>query len=52
MGKITDARIPWLMDGSKEEIRLMQSMPDWIPGEINGERVKVRFTLPLHIRLD
>lgn len=35
----------------KEAIRVVNSMPRWIPGEANGHPVKVRFTLPIRFRL-
>ena len=35
----------------KEAVRVVNSMPDWIPGEANGHPVKVRFTLPVRFRL-
>lgn len=37
--------------GDKEAIRVVQSMPKWIPGQQNGNRVAVYFTLPVHFRL-
>jgi protein TonB len=36
----------------KEATRVVKSMPKWIPGEANGNAVKVRFTLPVRFRLD
>lgn len=33
-------------------VQTMQSMPCWIPGEINGKKAKTRMTLPLQIHLD
>jgi TonB family protein len=34
-----------LMD--KEAINVIQKMPKWIPGELNGETVRVKYTLPI-----
>ncbi len=36
----------------QEALRIMNSMPCWKPGEINGHPVKVRFTLPVRFRLE
>lgn len=35
----------------KEAIRLLKSMPKWIPGKQNGENVSVYYTLPIVFRL-
>jgi protein TonB len=35
----------------KEAVRLVKSMPKWIPGEQNGRRTKVYFTLPITFKL-
>ena len=36
----------------KEAIRVVQLMPNWIPGEQDGRKVRTRFTLPVVFRLD
>ena len=36
---------------SKEVIRLIESMPNWISGEQNGKPVRTRFILPIFIRV-
>jgi TonB family protein len=36
----------------QEGIRVIQSMPDWIPGEQDGKKVNVKFTLPIVFKLD
>ncbi len=36
----------------KEALRVVASMPKWLPGEANGHPVKVRFTLPMRFRLE
>ena len=36
---------------TKEAVRVVQSMPRWIPGEANGNPVKVRFYLPVRFEL-
>ncbi len=35
----------------KEAIRIVKSMPKWIPGRQNGESVSVWFTLPINFKL-
>ena len=35
----------------KEAIRLVESMPKWIPGRQSGKPVRVKFTLPVNFRL-
>lgn len=35
----------------KEAIRIVKSMPKWIPGKQNGENVSVWFTLPINFKL-
>ncbi len=35
----------------QEAIRVVKSMPKWVPGEKNGENVSVYFTLPITFRL-
>jgi TonB family protein len=52
-GKVRDARI--LKDiGSgcgEESLRVIESMPNWIPGERKGELITTRFTLPIRFKL-
>lgn len=36
----------------KEAVRVVYSMPEWIPGKQNGKEVDVYFTLPVQFRLD
>jgi len=52
-GSITDVRVVRSVDPSldKEAVRLVKSMPKWIPGKQNGQAVRVRFTLPVNFRL-
>ena len=35
----------------KEAIRVVKSLPKWIPGEHNGKRVKVYYTVPINFKL-
>lgn len=36
----------------EEVLRVLTLMPAWIPGEVDGMPVKVRFTLPVRFRLE
>ena len=52
-GSITDVHVarggdPYL---DKEAVRVVKSMPKWIPGKQNGKAVRVKFTVPVMFRL-
>jgi hypothetical protein len=34
-----------------EALRVIQAMPQWIPGKQNGKVVNVKYTIPLSFRL-
>lgn len=48
-GSLSDFKIvkPVDPDLDKETLRLLKSMPRWSPGTINGEPVRVRYTVPV-----
>ena len=52
-GSVTDIHIAKGVDSSldKEAIRVVSSMPKWIPGRQNGQSVRVKYTLPVTFRL-
>lgn len=52
-GSLSDAEIARGVDMgcSEEALRVVESMPDWIPGKQNGKNVKVKFTLPVRFKL-
>jgi protein TonB len=52
-GSITDVKVMKSVDPSldKEAIRVLKSMPKWIPGKQNGSAVRVKFTVPVTFRL-
>ena len=52
-GKISDVRVLRGVDPSldREARRVVESMPDWIPGKQNGKAVNVYFTLPVNFVL-
>jgi len=53
-GKIGDVEILRPIGGGcdEEAKRVVESMPDWIPGSQNGKNVSVRYTLPIKFKLD
>jgi len=52
-GSITDIQVVRGIDISldREAVRLVESMPNWIPGEQRGHKVPVRYTLPISFSL-
>ena len=52
-GSLTDVKVlrPVDIDLDAEALRLVKGMPKWIPGRHNGQRVRVRYLLPIHICL-
>ncbi len=53
-GSVRDVTIVKDIGGGcgKEAVRVVETMPKWIPGEANGNPVKVRFTLPVRFKLE
>jgi protein TonB len=52
-GSISNVKITRGVDPSldKEAIRVVKSMPKWIPGKQNGQAVRVSFTVPINFVL-
>ena len=52
-GSITDVKVVRGVDSSldKEAVRVVKSMPHWIPGKQNGSAVRVKYTLPVTFKL-
>jgi len=52
-GSITDVKVVKSVDPSldKEAVRVLKSMPKWIPGKQNGSNVRVKYTVPVTFRL-
>ena len=48
-GSLSDFKIVKSLDPDldKETLRLLKSMPRWSPGTINGEPVRVKYTVPV-----
>ena len=55
-GKIVKPEVVRGVNGApnfnKEVLRIVNKMPNWLPGENNGKKVKVYFTMPFKFRLD
>ncbi len=51
-GKIIDVAIKKGVskDLDDEAMRVVSSMPDWIPGEKDGKKVKVMYIVPINFR--
>lgn len=52
-GSITDVKVARSVDPSldKEAVRVVKSMPNWIPGKQNGSSVRVKYNVPVSFRL-
>jgi TonB family protein len=52
-GSITNAKVVRGVDpyADSDALRVISSMPKWIPGEQDGKKVRVRYTLPVNFRL-
>ena len=52
-GKVVDPKIQQGVSHSidAEAIRVVQSMPNWIPGEQRGQKVRVQYTLPINFNI-
>ena len=52
-GQVRDVTIARSLDPycDKEAIRVIKSMPKWIPGKQNGKAVAVNFTVPIVFKL-
>ena len=52
-GSITDVKVARSVDPSldKEAVRVVKSMPKWIPGKQNGSSVRVKYNVPVKFTL-
>ncbi|MBQ8501518.1 MAG: energy transducer TonB [Bacteroides sp.] len=52
-GQVRDVKVLKTLDPycDKEAVRVIQSMPRWIPGKQNGQAVAVKYTVPITFRL-
>jgi protein TonB len=53
-GKTTRVQVLRSLDPDldREAVRVVSSLPDWIPGKQNGKNVSVHYTLPITFRLN
>lgn len=52
-GSITNVKVSKSVDAAldKEALRLVSSMPRWIPGKQNGKAIRVKYSVPVSFRL-
>ena len=52
-GKVRDAKVVRSVDPllDAEALRVIQAMPQWIPGKQRGQAVNVKYTIPISFRL-
>ena len=52
-GSITDVKVVRSVDPSldREAVRVVSTMPKWIPGKQNGSAVRVKYNVPVAFRL-
>jgi len=53
LGKVEKAEVMrgLVPEINQEGLRVVNALPDWIPGEQNGEKVSVYYTLPINFKL-
>ena len=53
-GSLTDFKVVKSVDPAydKEALRVVKSMPKWIPGSQNGVKVRVKYLVPVTFRLE
>ena len=52
-GSVSDVQVLAGLDRlcDREAVRVVESMPKWIPGKQNGKAVSVKYTIPVMFRL-
>jgi len=52
-GSITEAKVVKSVYPSLDEeaLRVVKGMPKWIPGSLNGERIRTKYMIPITFRL-
>jgi TonB family protein len=52
-GSLTETRVVRGLDPlfDAEAVRVVESMPKWIPGKLNGKTVRIRYTIPVRFQL-
>jgi protein TonB len=53
-GKVSNVKVLRGISGGcdEEAVRVVQAMPNWIPGKQKGNNVPVQFNLPIQFKLD
>ena len=53
-GSLTDLKVVRGLDPAfdKEALRIVKSMPKWIPGTQNGQPIRVRYSVPVTFKLE
>lgn len=53
-GSLTDLKVVRGLDPAfdKEALRIVKSMPKWIPGTQNGQPIRVRYSVPVTFRAE
>ena len=51
-GSVSDVRVLKSVDPllDNEAIRVVKAMPKWSPGKLNGQAVRVKYTLPISFK--
>ena len=54
MGSVANTKVARSVDSSidQEAMRVVESLPNWIPGKQNGENVDVEYTIPINFKLE
>ena len=52
-GRVTDVKVLRKVadDLDAEALRVVRNMPQWQPGEFQGEKVSIYYTVPIHFQL-
>ena len=52
-GSITQVQVAKPVDPllDKEAARVVSSMPKWVPGQQNGQKVRVKYNVPVNFKL-
>lgn len=52
-GKVTDVKVEKSVDPDidYEARRVIENMPNWVPGKQNGKKCRVKYSIPITFRL-
>jgi TonB family protein len=53
-GSISNAKVtkPTYSSLDEEALRVVNAMPKWIPGKVNGKTEKIKYSVPINFRID